>query len=358
MVRPPRPQPQTPVATVTVDVGSAGALDDHLIAVCFEERVNRPSRCWLELDDWDPTRQAYRYSETPAIDFGVPLSLDLMAGSGALERVFDGRIYGMSRRLDGDSPPVLMLEAFDRLQDLAMTRRARHFEETTVDDVLAAIAQDHGLQADLDLGGASQSTIVQANESDLDVVLRLLEEVDGEVWIAEGRLRASRHETRPGETIELRPQRDLFDLRIDADLTSQREELSVSGWDVVGKQSVSASADPDSLPSALGGLLSGGGLLGHFANAAEERLVHRMKADDESAQSLARSRYARLSRGFVTLRAVARGNARLRVGSKIDLSGAGLRFDGRYVVAVARHRVDAEAGYRCEIEARRSGVGR
>ena len=240
-----------------------------------------------------------------------------------------------------------------------MTRRSRHFEELPIADILGQVAADHGLTASVDLDAAVPGSLVQANESDLDFVVRLLEAEDAEVWVEGSVLRVARHAQRPGATLELRSERDLFDLSIDATLAGQRERLSVHGWDMRAKEAVVASADPTDLADELDGGLSGGALLGHAAaSAAEEHLVHRLEAGQEQASALASARYARLSRRFVTLRATARGQAGLRVGTKIDLVGAGLRFDGRYVIAAVSHRVDPDEGYRCDIEARRSGVER
>ena len=358
MARPTRPQPQIP-SRPKIEIGSAGDVGEHLMALCFEEAVNRPSHCTLELDDW--AAGDFRYSETPTVDFGVELSLALTAASGNPEPVFAGKLYGMGRRQSNETQPVLALEAFDQLQELSMIRRSRHFEEVGVADVVSQIASAHGLAAEVDLDDQIHNVIVQANESDLAFLARLLEGLDGEIWVADDSLHAVSHWDRPGAVVELKPQRDLFDLKIDAALGGQRTDVSVTGWDMVSKQPIVGTADPDSLTGELDGMLSGGALLsliGAPGPDSAERIVHGLQSNPQVAERHAVARYADISRDFVTLRAEARGNAALRVGAKVDLVGAGLRFDGRYVVARVRHRFDLDRGYRCELEARRSGIER
>ena len=343
-----------------IEIGGASDVSPHLVSLVFEETVNRPSRCHVVLED-DDGRGGFRYANDRSVDFGIDVALSLMAGSGSTVPGFTGRIFALGRRINHGEPPRLTVDAYDRLQDLAMSRRARHIEAMTVADVVAQTAADYGLAAEIDLDGAGHAVLVQANESDLAFLTRLLNDLDAELWIDGDTLHATLHSNRPGATVMLRPNTDLFELAIDADLADQRRSLTVSGWDVADKATISASANYDTIAGEVTGLVSGGQLLAILDAPGpnpDERAVHLAPTNAEEAHGLAGASYARASREFVTLHALARGRAELRVGAKVDLNGAGSRFDGHYAICRVRHTFDTENGYRTELDARRSGLGR
>ena len=343
-----------------LDVGAAGDVGALLVALDFEESVNCPSRCVITLDDTD-SQGGFRFDNDRSIDFGAAVELSLQSGGGTFDPSFTGRVFALARRMNHDSGPRLVVEAYDRLQDLAMARRSRQFEELTAADAMAAIAGDHGFAANIELDGPVVPLFVQSNESDLAFITRLVGDLDGELWLDGDTFRATRHTARPGATVTVRPNSDLFSLAIDADLTGQRRDLTVHGWDPTIKQPLSESADYDDIADEVTGQVSGGqwlAILDVPGPDPEQHLVHRTPFNNEQTESLANGIYARMSREFVTLRALARGRAELRVGAKIDLQGAGARFDGTYAISHARHTYDAENGYRTEFDARRSGLGR
>jgi len=358
-----RPEGPSLLQRPKVVVGSAGDVSHNLLSLCLEETVNRPVRCSLDLIDWGERggEPGYLYSEEAAVDFGVGIEVSLPAADGSQLAAFAGKLYGMGRRQPASQPPSLALEAFDRLQELAMVRRSRQFVDTALGTVLDTLAGEYGLAGDIAIDASAVPLMVQANESDLDFLVRHLEELDGELWVESTVLRAALHGDRSGATITLRPGRDLFSLSIDAGLSGQRVATTVTGWNPDSLQDIEASAGASSLAGELDGMVGGGELLGLLATAgpaAEQHVVHRLPRSVEAAQNLARSRYARLARDFVVLRAEARGRAEMRVGARLRLEGSGLRFNGDYFVAQVRHRFDAEQGYRCDLLAKRSGIER
>lgn len=63
---------------------------------------------------------------------------------------------------------------------------------------------------------------------------------------------------------------------------------------------------------------------------------------------MAAAAFDQRARRFVRLDGVAEGNARLRVGTHVEVSGLSPRFDNTYYVVEARHRYDLQTGYRTE----------
>jgi len=75
------------------------------------------------------------------------------------------------------------------------------------------------------------------------------------------------------------------------------------------------------------------------------------------ARSMAEASYRSRARRFVTGSALADGDARLRAGVTVTLSGLGSLFDGDYYVVRVRHTYNLTDGYRTEFDVERPGLG-
>ena len=63
------------------------------------------------------------------------------------------------------------------------------------------------------------------------------------------------------------------------------------------------------------------------------------------------------ARRFATGAGICDGDARIRVGSVLNLSGLGRLFNGKYYVARVRHSYDSVYGFRSAFDVERPGLG-
>ena len=78
----------------------------------------------------------------------------------------------------------------------------------------------------------------------------------------------------------------------------------------------------------------------------------------QEAQSRAEGLFRQMARRFVVGRGTAQTDAKLRVGARVELTGLGPMFSGKYHLAEVKHLFDAERGLRTEFVAERAGLGR
>jgi phage protein D len=195
------------------------------------------------------------------------------------------------------------------------------------------------------------------NQSDLAFLRERARAVDAELWIDGSTLHVQARARRKTADLTLKFGEHLYEFSVLADLALQVTGLTVSGWDVSGKQTLSHRADDSTLSSELNGDLSGTSVLQQALGKRDQQIVHHLPATSDETQALAESEYRRAARRFLTGVGIAEGDSRIRVGTKLKLQNLGTGFDGSYYVTRSRHMFDLVNGYRTWFEVERPGLG-
>jgi len=344
--------------TLSVDGRDLPELREAVLSLVVEETTDGLYRCEASFGNWGTRRGSvdFLYFDRELFDFGKDFSIRMGPGRTA-ETIFAGRITALEGRYPAKRPPEITILAEDRLQDLRMTRRSRSFEDVDDQEVIETIAADHGLGTEVDIEGPRHAVLAQVNQSDLAFLRERARAIDAELWIAAGRLHVQARARRQAGEIELTYGRGLRELQVRADLAGQRSRWSVAGWDPSAKDAIEETADAQSIQSELEGGESGARLLGSALSEHGERSVHQAPLTSAEAQALAGAEFRRMARRFIQGQAVAEGDARLRVGSRVRLGGLGALFDGAYSVTEVRHSFDGQNGFRTHFEVERPGLG-
>jgi phage protein D len=222
------------------------------------------------------------------------------------------------------------------------------------------IAGEHGLGTDVDLPGPQHRLLAQLNQSDLAFLRDRARAVVGELWMDGTTLRARSRAARTssGTTpVRLGHGNELREVVVLADLAGQRTDVTVSGWDVAGKQALTASADRSTVAGELAGGTAGADVLAGALGTRRERVVQTVPVTSDEARSRAEALYRRIARRFVVARGVADPSPELRVGARVTLDGLGDLFSGDYYLSEVSHLFDDEQGLRTEFVGERAGLG-
>jgi phage protein D len=341
-----------------VDGKKQDALSQNLTELLVEETTEGMMRCEATMVNWGPVGGGvgFLYFDRKLLDFGKAFKVDAGAG-GAAGTIFDGRVMSIEGRYGRERPPEILTFAEDRLQDLRMTRRTRTFENVTDSDLFQQLASEHGMQSQLVVTGPQYKVMAQVNQSDLAFLRERARAVDAELWIEGTTLHVQARSHRDVQDVSLSFGQKLYEFSVTADLAMQVSSLTVSGWDVSGKQALSHQADDSTLGAELNGDLGGSKVLGQAIGTRDQQIVHRLPANSDETQALAEAEYRRGARRFLTGTGVAEGNANVRVGTKLTLSNLGTLFDGKYYVTHTRHTYDLINGYRTWFAVERPGLG-
>jgi hypothetical protein len=339
---------------VTIAGKDRPELTQALLSLIIAENISGLYRCEAMFGNWGNinNRIDFLYFDRQLLDFGKALQIKL-----SQDIIFDGKIMALEAHFPEARPPEILVLAEDRFQDLRMTRRTRTFADLTDADVINQIATEHGLSPQIDLPGPQHKVLAQINQSDLAFIRERVRTIDGELWMSGNTLHAVARSKREGAQLQMAYNRQIRHFTVLADLAGQRTGVTVAGWDVAGKSRLNFEATDSVISGELNGDLGGASILASAFSERKESLVHTVPITSQITQAEAEAYFKMCARRFVVGRGVAEADARLRVGSSVDIQGLGPLFNGKYYLSEVRHVFDAE-GLRTEFTAERPGIGR
>lgn len=341
--------------TINLDGRDVADLADGLLGLTIVENTAGLYRCEAMFGNWGGVngRIGYVYFDRQMLDFGKPFKVIY-----ADETLFEGRIMALEALYPELGLRSLTVLAEDRFQDLRMTRRTRAFTDVTDADIVRQIARDHGLTDSVDLPDIQHKLVAQVNQSDLAFLRERARRNGAEVWMAGSRLYAKSHTSRGGATIALTYPGSLREFSVLADLTHQRTSVTVTGWDVAGKQAIRSEATDSTIRGELNGDVSGVSILQRALGQRKEQLAHPVPLTAQEAQAEADAYFRMSARQFVVARGLAAVQPQMHVGSFVQVASeeVGPLFGGQYYVTEVRHLFD-RTGIRTEFRAERAGLG-
>ena len=320
-----------------------------LIGMRIEESEGGMSTAELRFSNWASTTDGgaeYAFEDGSRITLGT--AIEVYAGDETQPReLFRGVVSGLEAEFVQGAPPELVVLAEDPLGRARMARRSKVYSDMSPAAVVEAVAAELGLRPTVTGLAEPVGTWAQLNESDLAFLRRLVGRLDGDLQIVGEELQvAPRGEVRRGElTLELHGQ--LARARVVADLSQQISKITTAGWDPVGGSAVSGEASRLT-HGGPGSGTAGADWLVRALEPRSEHLGHLAVATDAEARAVAEAAFDQRARRLVRLDGVAEGNAQLRVGSNVAVTGLSPRWDNSYYVVEACHRYDVRAGYRTE----------
>lgn len=340
--------------TFVVDGQTRPQLASGIISMAIAENVDGLYRCEATFGNWGSPSGAtldYLYFDRAMLDFGKTFVVKL--GNDTL---FDGAITGIEGQFPSGRAPEVTVLAEDRLQDLRMTRRTRTFADSSDAAVIRQIAGDYGLTADVTLNGPTHKVLAQVNQSDLAFIRERVLSLDGEVWVNGRTLHVKAHADRRDGTVTLGYRIELSAFSVLADLAHQRTTVTVSGWDVKGKNAITHDVTDSIVNGELDGGKSGAALLKSAFGERKETIAHQVPLTSDQAQQAAEAAFRLRARRFLTAHGVATTAAGIKVGAAADVKGVGPLFSGKYYLTDVRHLFDGN-GLRSEFIGERPGLG-
>jgi hypothetical protein len=331
------------------------ALAQALLQLVISESVHGLYHCEARFGNWGPKGNSigFMYFDRKKLDFGKAMQIKIDQ-----DKIFDGRISAIEANFGEARPPEIAVLLEDRFQDLRMTQRTRTFADVSDSDVMNRIATDYGLQPNIDVSGPSYKVIAQVNQSDLSFLRERARSIDAEIWLDDRSLHCQSRTKRNNGTVKVNYGGELREVTVIADLAGQRTSVKVNGWDISGKSAMTYEANDQVISGELGSDTSGISILKSAFGARKETLAHTVPLSSREAQTEAESVMRMTARRFVVAHGVTQGDAKLRVGTYIDMQGLGPLFSGKCYLSHVKHVFDGTQGFRTEFTAERSGIGK
>lgn len=272
------------------------------------------------------------------------------------QEIFQGKITGLELVLDGASAPKLIVLAEDALQTARLKRRTKLHQQATLDDLVNAVAREAGLQvvaAELDFALERE---MQANETDLGFLRRVCARFDVDFQIVGEELHVSPRALVDRGTKQYAFGDTLTSIRALADLAGQVTGVTLSGWDHAASRPFSVASGPGADSGPGQGRKGSEFLAEHFA-ARHEHVGEIVVATQEEGEAVANAIMAARQRRFVSIEGCVTGDPDLRVGTVVEITGVGPRFENSYFVTHAQHRFNRSSGYVTDFRAESAYFG-
>ena len=259
-------------------------------------------------------------------------SIEIAASDGA---IFKGEIVAIEPIFEASGVSKVTVRAFNTLHRLARDRRTRVFEGLSDGDIVRLIASEAGLAAAVSGDVMIQHDYVyQHNQTDLEFLLERAARIGNEVFADNTTL----HFRRRRETRPIIAGCGFGDVRLTAFRLwlspPQATEVTVRGWDAVGKEEVVGRASQPVIA------------LSAAAAQAEVRVstfdlgVIAPLQGAEASHAAAKGTLSAITRQDFSGEIATAGMASLRPGALVTIDHAGAPFEGTYVVTKASHRFD------------------
>lgn len=259
------------------------------------------------------------------------------------QEIFAGQITGLELVMDGASVPNLVVLAEDRLQTARLKRRTKLYSDLTLGELAEQVARESGLSvvaAELDVAIVQE---MQANETDLGFLRRICARFDVDFQIVGSELHISPRALVDRGTNSLEFGQTLTSFRALADIADQVSEVTLAGWDHAANAGFNVSSGAGVQSGDSQGREGHEFLSEHFESRAEH-IGEIAVSSQEEAQTIADAMHSARKRRFVSAEGCVTGDPSLRVGTLLEITGVGPRFENTYYVTHAQHRFSRDAG--------------
>ncbi|MDB5813786.1 MAG: hypothetical protein JWN23_903 [Rhodocyclales bacterium] len=341
----------------------AGAEDvrvtELMTAMKMEESEGGMSMLELRFNNWVSTPDGgsaeLAFNSSSTLTLGADLSV--YTGDAATPReIFRGKVSALEMVCTFGKAPELVVLAEDALTAARHGRRSKIYEDMSPADLVNAVAGNLSLKPSVDGLTSPSDTWAQINETDLSFLRRVLSRYDADMQVVGDALQVSARKDVQRGTVDLVLYNQLAKVRITADLADQVSGVTVAGWSA--KDGSAVKGEATSLTNAGPGAgKSGMAWMQDVFSTRSEHLAGFAVSSNDEATAVANAALDQRTRRFVRAEGTAQGNALLRVGALVAISGISPQYDNTYYVVHAAHVFDMQGGYRTDFRAECAYLG-
>lgn len=308
-------------------------------SIVIDKEVNRINTAEIVILDGSPADQNFEISESEDFVPGKKIQVDLGYHSTE-ETAFKGIVVSHSIKVRSSSSGLqsyLTVRCSDEAIKLTAGRKTRTFKDKKDSEAITSIIGESSVDKTVTATTITHKKIVQYNCTDWDFILARAE-VNGMVAICDdGKLKIAAPELSGSAVLGLTYGTDVIDFQAELDSAAQLPSVESKSWDSSQQQMQSSqSSEPtvNSQSNITGKTLSSVLGLSTFnmgTTVPEETSMLKAWADAK----LQKSRLAKV-RGYVTIP----GSTMATLGTLVQLSGFGARFNGDAWISGVTHTVE------------------
>jgi phage protein D len=260
--------------------------------------------------------------------------------------VFDGEFVDLEPQFE-QGTHRLIVRAFDRLHRLARGRIVRSFQNVTDSDIVQRIAQETGLQADVESTKQVHSYLFQNNQTNLEFLQERAAAL-GYVLYVERKKLCFHPLANADKEIELKWAAGLAEFRPRLTTIAQFNSVTTRGWDPQTKKEIVSEVNNGNGLRKIGQNKAGGEVAKNaFQMTASDLVCNEPIHTQSGADALAKAIANRHQEKFIEAEGACGGNPDIVAGASLKIGAVGDQFSGTYLVTSATHIYSAK-GYTTE----------
>jgi phage protein D len=338
------PEASTLISQCHLKIDGSTVADDFmssLAEVVVENSLHMPDVATIVLND-----PALRWIDNATVAPGksVEVSTTGTAQQSRSRPVFDGEIVELEPEFSGKTHR-LTIRAYDRLHRLARGRLVRSFQNVTDSDVARRLANEAGLQADVESTRQVHDYLFQNNETNLEF-LRQRATAVGFLLYVDGKKLCFKSLAQNPSPVALSWGASLSEFRLRMTTVAQISHVTVRGWDPGARQEIVSEVGDGSGMRDIGEKKPGGAIAKDAFRIDASLLVANQPIRDQvGADRAAKAIADRQAERFIEAEGSCGGNPAIVAGTSVKLDSIGSRFGGTYFVTSATHLFTAKEGY-------------
>jgi phage baseplate assembly protein V len=260
------------------------------------------------------------------------------------QSLFDGEITAMEYGYEPSHGRTLRVRCYDKLHRLRKRRPVRTHVQVTPADLAREMVADLGLTVEADEDGPLSQSLIQFQQSDLELLVELSRRFGLYLTLRDDTL----HMTGlagAGESVDLKLGDNLMEARLEVNAESACRSVVARGWDATKIERHESRADS----AKIGREVKATAPPDRFGSTGERSLVDEVLPNDRHAAAVAQAELnLQLCREVIFWGSV-EGDAMLFPGTRVQVSGISNSLEGQYVLTSVTHTVSRRSGFVSEI---------
>ncbi|MBN1285170.1 MAG: VgrG-related protein [Anaerolineae bacterium] len=315
---------------------------NQVYEIVAENSMQLPDMFTIRLYDdelvWVDDAAKVKPGATVQIEFSTPDGQSTVS-------VISGEITAIEPVFTEDWTVRVNIHGYAKSHRLSRGAKTKAFKNVKISDVVQQVASGGGVSASVDATTQVYEQINQDGQSDLAFIYELAARVGYQVYMDGDTLYFKKPDNTRGE-ITLAWGTDLISFRPRLTVAGQVNEVKVKGWDIEKKEAITGQKTSSATAPAISIAGSGGGAVAQSAlSAAADTVIRRPVVTQAEADAVAQAVLDARNDKFVEAEGEAAGNPNLKAGTKVNLTGLGTRFSGKYVLTSVTHVFNADGEY-------------
>ncbi len=311
-----------------------------VLSVTVDQNVHLPAMFIIRFQD-----TGLELLNNNSFDLADEVEISAQKSDNSSVPLIKGEIVGLEPDYREGMVSELVVRGYDKSHRLRRNLHSVAYINVKDSDVASRIAQNAGIESEIETTQTVYKHIFQHNKSDLEFLTERANRIGFECFVMNNKLYFRKPPATSSASVKVTWGSDLLSFKPRMTLGAQVDEVVVKGWDVEKKQAIIGRSQSGNLSPQFIKQQDGSQLAKSGFGDGKLVIVNQHVVSQEDANNLASARMNEVSGRFVEAEGLALRRPDITAGQKVEIAGLADRFNGSYMVTSAVHHY-SPSGFR------------